>query len=104
MSLMKSWCETIPLRGVVATAAISGLLFLVACGGDSSSGSSDDGASDSDLVAVKDKSISGVSQKGPFVTGLQSSFMNWMARPTPRRARILPAKSPRTTASSVFRT
>ena len=69
MSLMKSWCETIPLRGVVATAAISGLLFLVACGGDSSSGPSDDGASDSDLVAVKDKSISGVSQEGPFVTG-----------------------------------
>ena len=35
MSLMKSWCETIPLRGVVATAAISGLLFLVACDEDS---------------------------------------------------------------------
>ena len=32
---MKSWCETIPLRGVVATAAISGLLFLVACDEDS---------------------------------------------------------------------
>ena len=65
MALSKKWNAKASLRGSFATAAISSLLLLVACGGDSSSGSS----VQPEPVAVKDKSISGVSQKGPFVTG-----------------------------------
>lgn len=68
MSLMKSWCEKIPLQGVVSTVAISGLLILVACGGDSNFSGPNNNASP-EIVTVKDKSISGVSQKGPFVSG-----------------------------------
>ena len=44
--------------------AISSLLFLAACGGDNSSG-----AHRSGVVEINGKFISGVSQKGPFVTG-----------------------------------
>ena len=69
----------------VETVTISSLLFLAACADDSSSsGPNDNGLSSSssiiyelnssafiqpEVVAVKNKSISGVSQKGPFVTG-----------------------------------
>ena len=85
MALSKKWNMKTSLRGRLATAAISSLLFLAACGDDSSSSSpNDNGTSSSsgfvyeqdssafvqpEVVAVKDKSISGVSQKGPFVTG-----------------------------------
>lgn len=68
MALSKKWNAKLSLRGSFAAAAISSLLILAACGGDSSSsGPTDNGSSE--VVAVKDKSISGVSQKGPFVTG-----------------------------------
>ncbi|SMG15577.1 fibrobacter succinogenes major paralogous domain-containing protein [Fibrobacter sp. UWB13] len=67
MSLIKTWCKK-ALRGCVATAAISSVLLLTACGDDSSSSGPNNNAS-REVVAVKNKSISGVSQKGPFVTG-----------------------------------
>lgn len=68
MSLMNICCEKMSLRGFVATAAISSVLWLAACGDDSnSSGPSNNGSPE--VVAVKNKSFSGVSQKGPFVTG-----------------------------------
>ena len=115
MAMSKKLDTKSSLRGSIATAAISSLLFFAACGDDGSSkgpepvegaDSADivaetfddlpvctdkrEGATaylkdensvytcidgswilsfDSDEVAVKDKSISGVSQKGPFVTG-----------------------------------
>ena len=65
MALSKKWNANTSLRGGFVTAAIFGLLLLAACGGDSSSGSS----VQPEPVAVKDKFISGVSQKGPFVSG-----------------------------------
>jgi len=52
MSFIKTWCKK-ALRGSVATAAISSVLLLAACGDDSSSsGPSDSGISDSDLIAA----------------------------------------------------
>ena len=60
----------------VAIGSIAVTAMLAACGGDSSSGTKDTELAEGssayevpDVVAVKDKSISGVSQKGPFVTG-----------------------------------
>lgn len=47
---------------------ISFAILLAACGGDNSSGSVSN-AEQSGEAKIKDKSISGVSQKGPFVTG-----------------------------------
>lgn len=67
MSLIKTWCKK-ALRGCFATAAISSVLLLTACGDDSSSSGPNNNAS-REVVAVKNKSISGVSQKGPFVSG-----------------------------------
>lgn len=51
-------------QGLVTLFAI----LLAACGGDNSSGSVSN-AEQSGEAKIKDKSISGVSQKGPFVTG-----------------------------------
>ncbi|SMG15571.1 fibrobacter succinogenes major paralogous domain-containing protein [Fibrobacter sp. UWB13] len=68
MSLKKIWCGKKSLRGCVATAAISSVLLLTACGGDSSSSGPNNNALP-EVVAVKNKTISGISQKGPFVTG-----------------------------------
>lgn len=47
------------------------LIFFSACGEDSddSSGISDNEITESDMILIKDLSISGVSQKGPFITG-----------------------------------
>lgn len=54
MSLSKKKSEKWPLLGCFATATITSLLLLSACGGDSgsSSGPNDSGTSDSDLVAA----------------------------------------------------
>ena len=51
-----------------ASAAISISIFLVACGNDSSK-TSGGSVEDQEVVAIYDKTISGVSQKGPFVNG-----------------------------------
>ncbi len=51
MSLKNLWCGKMSLRGGVAVAAVSGLLLLAACGGDSgTSAPSDDGTSDSEEI------------------------------------------------------
>ena len=51
MSLMNSWCEKMFLRRCVAVAAVSSLLLLAACGGDSgTSVSSGYGTSDSEEI------------------------------------------------------
>lgn len=59
MALSKKMNSRLSLRGCFAAAAISSLLLLVACNGGNGSG----------VEEINDKSISGVSQKGPFVTG-----------------------------------
>ena len=64
MALFKKWNANTSLRGGFVTAAIFGLLLLAACGGDSSSGTHRSG-----VMEINGKSINGVSQKGPFVTG-----------------------------------
>ena len=51
-------------------AALSLALAFAACGDDSGSGSSNpEQTSESDSVVIENKTISGVSQKGPFVIG-----------------------------------
>ena len=51
-------------------AAFSLALAFIACSGDSSSGSSNsEQVVDSDIVSIENKTISGVSQKGPFLNG-----------------------------------
>lgn len=52
MSLMKTWCEKMSLREGIATASISCVLLLAACGDDSSSGKGSGPAEDSDLVVA----------------------------------------------------
>lgn len=52
----------------LATAAISISVFLAACGDDSSK-TSGGSVEDQEVVAISDKTVSGVSQKGPFVNG-----------------------------------
>jgi len=62
-------------KGMISAAACA--FMLSACGDDSSSStdpttgdaSSSSAASEADVVAISDKTISGVSQKGPFVKG-----------------------------------
>ncbi len=49
MTLKKKWAS-VSLRGCVATAAIPCLLFLAACGGDSSSGADDKNLSESNIM------------------------------------------------------
>ena len=51
-----------------ASAAISFGIFLTACGEDSNK-TSGGSVEDQEVVAISDKTISGVSQKGPFVNG-----------------------------------
>ena len=51
-----------------ASAAISISVFLAACGDDSSK-TSGGSVEDQEVVAISDKTVSGVSQKGPFVNG-----------------------------------
>ena len=51
-----------------ASAAISIGIFLVACGDDSNK-TSGGSVEDQEVIAITDKTISGVSQKGPFVNG-----------------------------------
>ena len=51
-------------------AAFSLALAFIACSGDSSSGSSNsEQVVDSDIISIENKTISGVSQKGPFLNG-----------------------------------
>ena len=50
MALKKKWNVKVSLRGSVTTAAISCLLFLVACGGDSSTSSDDFSDSSSSVI------------------------------------------------------
>lgn len=52
----------------LATAAISISVFLAACGDDTSK-TSGGSVEDQEVVAISDKTVSGVSQKGPFVNG-----------------------------------
>ena len=52
----------------LATAAISISVFLAACGNDSGK-TSGGSVEDQEVVAISDKTVSGVSQKGPFVNG-----------------------------------
>ena len=58
-------CRTIP-KGL-ATAAISISIFLAACGDDNKNAGGT--VEDQEIIAITDKTISGVSQKGPFVNG-----------------------------------
>lgn len=51
-----------------ASAAISFSIFLTACGDDSNK-TSGGSVEDQEVIAISDKTISGVSQKGPFVNG-----------------------------------
>lgn len=51
-----------------ASAAISISIFLVACGDDSNK-TSGGSVEDQEVIAITDKTVSGVSQKGPFVNG-----------------------------------
>ena len=51
-----------------ASAAISISVFLAACGDDTSK-TSGGSVEDQEVVAISDKTVSGVSQKGPFVNG-----------------------------------
>ena len=53
-----------PWKGVALIGSIT--FLLAACGDDSKTSS---GADNADIVAITDKTISGVSQKGPFVNG-----------------------------------
>ena len=67
---MKSWCETIPLRGVVATAAITGLLFLVACDEDSgTSAPNDNGISSSEEIQSSSSSLKVESSSSVILSG-----------------------------------
>lgn len=62
-NLLSSWCRK---------AAIGAFVFgalLVACGDDNSGKNAGGTEEDSGIVAIADKTISGVSQKGPFVNG-----------------------------------
>ena len=53
MLLMKSWCGKMSLRVGMASAAVSGLLLLAACGGDSgTSALSDNGTSSSEEIQM----------------------------------------------------
>ena len=54
------------IASLVRGVAISCLLFLAACGDDPKVGGTEE---DAGIVAIEDKTISGVSQKGPFVNG-----------------------------------
>ena len=51
-----------------ASAAISISIFLAACGDDSNK-TSGGSVEDQEVIAITDKTVSGVSQKGPFVNG-----------------------------------
>lgn len=62
-NLLSSWCSK---------AAIGAFVFgalLVACGDDNSGKNAGGTEEDSGIVAIADKTVSGVSQKGPFVNG-----------------------------------
>jgi len=62
-NLLSSWCRK---------AAIGAFVFgalLVACGDDNSGKNAGGTEEDSGIVAIADKTVSGVSQKGPFVNG-----------------------------------
>ena len=51
----------------LATAAVSISLFLAACGDDNKNAGGT--VEDQEVIAISDKTVSGVSQKGPFVNG-----------------------------------
>ncbi len=55
-----------PWKGYALIGSIAAMSLLVACGDDSENSSGNDGA---DIVSIADKTVSGVSQKGPFVNG-----------------------------------
>ena len=57
------------IASLVRGAAISGLLFLAACGDDSSDKTAGGTEEDAGIIAIENKTVSGVSQKGPFVNG-----------------------------------
>lgn len=54
------------IASLVRGAAISCLLFLAACGDDPKVGGTEE---DAGIIAIENKTVSGVSQKGPFVNG-----------------------------------
>ena len=61
-------------KGSALIGSIAAMFLLAACGDDSKSSSGNDDAEivsddDADIVSIADKTISGVSQKGPFVNG-----------------------------------
>ena len=55
-----------PWKGYALIGSIAAMFLLAACGDDSKSSSGND---DVDVVSIADKTVSGVSQKGPFVNG-----------------------------------
>lgn len=65
---MKNNARSLNVPKGLAAVAISISIFLVACGNDSSK-TSGGSVEDQEVVAIYDKTISGVSQKGPFVNG-----------------------------------
>ena len=54
------------IASLVRGVAISCLLFLAACGDDPKVGGTEE---DAGIIAIENKTVSGVSQKGPFVNG-----------------------------------
>ncbi len=54
------------IASLVSGVAISCLLFLAACGDDPKVGGTEE---DAGIIAIENKTVSGVSQKGPFVNG-----------------------------------
>lgn len=54
------------IASLVRGAAIACLLFLAACGDDPKVGGTEE---DAGIIAIENKTVSGVSQKGPFVNG-----------------------------------
>lgn len=65
-------CRNLVVRSLslpkgLATAAVSISLFLAACGDDNKNAGGT--VEDQEVIAISDKTVSGVSQKGPFVNG-----------------------------------
>lgn len=57
------------IASLLGGVAISGLFLLTACGDDGSSKTAGGTEEDAGIIAITDKMVSGVSQKGPFANG-----------------------------------